>query len=258
MKNSDVIWSKVDEKCKKCKYIATINECKIEIEYEVLKYENYYKVVVSFPFSCESNWGSTPYEWNNRAIDVIKSALNKRYKDIKLRHYKAQKLNNFFKEHNISRTKLFHTPLHEKVGDKFIGCYVKKYEAKVQKLKNLKLKDYEKENILNKNTFDKLLLNASCEYCGITIKEINKLSEEGKLYTKRARGYSMEIDQKDPNGLYSNDNCVASCYWCNNAKTDEFIVDEFKEIARGINVTWQKRLGDEKVEFPEESDIWIN
>jgi len=47
-----------------------------------------------------------------------------------------------------------------------------------------------------------------------------------------------------------------SCYWCNNAKTDEFFVDEFKEIARGINYAWQKRLGNEIVVFPEKSDIW--
>jgi len=51
-----------------------------------------------------------------------------------------------------------------------------------------------------------------------------------------------------------------SCYWCNNAKTDEYIPSEFKEIARGINHVWNKRLEkdgiSEKIIFPEDSAIW--
>jgi len=33
-----------------------------------------------------------------------------------------------------------------------------------------------------------------------------------------------------------------ACYWCNNAKTDEFDGDEFKEIGEAIKKVWKKRL----------------
>ena len=71
------------------------------------------------------------------------------------------------------------------------------------------------------------------------MKDLNNL----EVKTKRARGYSMEVDQKNAFAGYSDKNCVASCYWCNNAKTDEFNYDEFKEkIAEGITGVWNKRL----------------
>ncbi len=62
----------------------------------------------------------------------------------------------------------------------------------------------------------------------------------------------MEIDQKEPFEGYTDNNCVSSCYWCNNAKTDEFDVQEFKEIARGIYKAWSTRLPT-AVYFPEET-----
>jgi len=55
-------------------------------------------------------------------------------------------------------------------------------------------------------------------------------------------------------------NIALCCYWCNNAKTDTFMVKEFKEIARGINIAWnmkRKVAGlNDTICFPENSDIW--
>lgn len=33
-----------------------------------------------------------------------------------------------------------------------------------------------------------------------------------------------------------------SCYWCNNAKTDEFTFEEFEEIGKSFGLVWNKRL----------------
>ena len=90
--------------------------------------------------------------------------------------------------------------------------------------------------------FNKMIKNKKCSYCGISVDDIKSLGEQGKLYNKRSetRGYTLEIDRKEANGEYTKDNCCMCCYWCNNAKTDEFTVEEFEGIARGINRIWQK------------------
>lgn len=103
-----------------------------------------------------------------------------------------------------------------------------------------------------KNNFSKLLLcndieelfkSTNCFYCGITIENINNLIDNKKIFKKHdLRGFTMEIDRKEPNKEYTKDNIVLCCYWCNNAKTDEFNADEFKPIGEAIGKVWKKRL----------------
>lgn len=90
--------------------------------------------------------------------------------------------------------------------------------------------------------FKEDLLSEVCHYCHITINMIHQLADEKKLYKKNARGWVMEIDRKQPNKEYTTENCVPSCYWCNNAKTDEFCDKEFKEVGEAIRKIWEKRL----------------
>ena len=124
-------------------------------------------------------------------------------------------------------------------------------------------KDYSQDsNVIQFSDFKELLENTSCTYCGISLKQIAKLGRAGKLNNKRSetRGYTLEIDRISPNLEYTKDNCCMSCYWCNNAKTDEFSASEFKTIAKGINETWNKRLQEiessEIVPFQEDAEIW--
>lgn len=84
-----------------------------------------------------------------------------------------------------------------------------------------------------------------CHYCGITEEEIQKLITENKIVTKRltTRGRSLEIERLEPNEKYDNlQNLVYCCYWCNNAKTDEFTAEEFKPIGKEFNKIWKNRL----------------
>lgn len=82
----------------------------------------------------------------------------------------------------------------------------------------------------------------TCHYCNISDYEVKHMRDKRKIFSKRNRGYFMEIDRIEPNKEYSKDNCVLACYWCNNAKTDEFSSDEFLEhIGPGIQSVWKER-----------------
>jgi 5-methylcytosine-specific restriction endonuclease McrA len=83
-----------------------------------------------------------------------------------------------------------------------------------------------------------------CYYCKITLAQLKELSERKLIKTKRKyiKGKSLEIDKKDPNGFYEIENMVLCCYWCNNAKTDEYTAEEFLEVSRGVKSVWDKRL----------------
>lgn len=83
-----------------------------------------------------------------------------------------------------------------------------------------------------------------CEYCSISELDIKQLDLKDQIFTKRfySRGSTMEVDKRDPNKNYEISNLVMSCYWCNNAKTDEFTEEEFLVIAKGIRGVWENRL----------------
>ena len=83
-----------------------------------------------------------------------------------------------------------------------------------------------------------------CLYCNIKESEIETLRSKGEIKTKRlyTRGLKMEIDRRNPIGDYGVGNIALCCYWCNNAKTDEFTEEEFKPIAEAIKTIWKRRL----------------
>ena len=76
-----------------------------------------------------------------------------------------------------------------------------------------------------------------------------------KIYTKRiaTRGRTLEIERLLPNQPYDDlNNLVYCCYWCNNAKTDEFTAEEFQLIAQVLKIIWSNRL---KKAREEKSDL---
>lgn len=84
-----------------------------------------------------------------------------------------------------------------------------------------------------------------CTYCDISESDVSNLVSLNRIYTKRiySRGTTMEIDKRDPRKPYESGNLIMSCYWCNNAKTDEFDEEEFGLIAKVIGGIWKKRIG---------------
>jgi hypothetical protein len=83
-----------------------------------------------------------------------------------------------------------------------------------------------------------------CPYCHLTQAEFTRLQVAGQLYTKRlrTRGTSFEADCREPYLGYKSRNVVACCYWCNNAKTDEFTAAEFAPVAAALAQVWRARL----------------
>ncbi len=99
------------------------------------------------------------------------------------------------------------------------------------------------EKIFPKEDFEALLSNKECYYCEITIDKVVELAEKEQIFNKQAyRGYTLEIDRKRPNEEYTPENTVMCCYWCNNAKTDEFCDKEFERIGKAIGEVWKERL----------------
>ena len=97
----------------------------------------------------------------------------------------------------------------------------------------------------------------SCFYCGIKEDQIQQVIPKTlfeKLWGGK-RGKKLELERKIHDEKYSNiNNLDFACTWCNNAKTNTFTCEEFKEIAKGINTVWNIRLGgtgfDDIVKFP--------
>jgi len=137
---------------------------------------------------------------------------------------------------------------HEIGGEKIVNLYSL---IETWKMINTKLlADWERfygesfGKMLPYGYFENLLRGDQCYYCNIKIGDIAKLIDKQKIFKKQeTRGFTMEIDRKEPNREYSSNNVVLCCYWCNNAKTDEFTDVEFWSIAAGIRKVWEKRLG---------------
>lgn len=89
----------------------------------------------------------------------------------------------------------------------------------------------------------------TCHYCKITEDEIKLMIDWDEIQTKRlkTRGRKLEIERRSPNLDYDAlDNLVFCCYWCNNAKTDEFSEEEFKPIGLILQRIWQSRIAKAK------------
>lgn len=121
---------------------------------------------------------------------------------------------------------------------------IKKIESNNISLINDLEIDYVKSfnSVLSESAFIKLINMERCNYCGISKTEIGLLGKKRKLYKKSLRGWTLEIDRLNSNYEYFPENCVPACYWCNNAKTDEFTQSEFEEIGKVIKEIWKNRL----------------
>jgi 5-methylcytosine-specific restriction endonuclease McrA len=156
--------------------------------------------------------------------------------------------NKFLQDRNTNKL------LNDKINEEFDKLNVVKNKVGFKQFKNELCTNYD-DNFLNEDDFFEIYkknnADRCCGYCGISESDIKNLIEDKKIQTKRlsTRGESLEIDRIKPHSFYSKNNIILCCYWCNNAKTDEFELDEFEIIAKGINKVFSNRLG-RKIEFP--------
>jgi len=80
-----------------------------------------------------------------------------------------------------------------------------------------------------------------CNYCGLSEIEMQEISMTGILTSNRFpqngiigqgtnRAVWLEVDRIESNGLYSRDNCVLCCYFCNNDKSDVFDGNQYSRF----------------------------
>lgn len=90
--------------------------------------------------------------------------------------------------------------------------------------------------------------NNKCHYCKTSILEIRNLLNSGIISGRNVggsgiRGHNLEIDRMHPGIEYSEDNCVLSCYYCNNDKSNTFSYDIYKnEIGASRKEIWDNLL----------------
>ena len=92
----------------------------------------------------------------------------------------------------------------------------KKHIAQKEK-KELRLKLYKRDG-------------KKCHYCGIEEEDFFRIW--GKFYGGKRR--KLEVDRKDNEKGYNEENYVLACPICNNAKSDKFTYEEFKKVGEAI------------------------
>jgi 5-methylcytosine-specific restriction endonuclease McrA len=122
---------------------------------------------------------------------------------------------------------------------------MKHFKSKyVKDFKEFKLDYIERfGEVFSEKEFKERIEEEHCHYCNLTNDMVDKLVDAEQMFKKQdTRGWSLEIDRKDSNLEYTFDNTVMCCYWCNNAKTDEFTEEEFRKVGEEIKQIWKKRL----------------
>lgn len=154
-------------------------------------------------------------------VDLYTTEYQQYDVDHKVSKYNKANLNNqklYAKMDSLKKTNLAETDLWK--ADYFKLVFT-------DKLKEHDFKSFEKDE--------------NCGYCKTSILTIREMMKSNKIFKKNERGYNLELDRKDPNMEYSTQNCIMACYWCNNAKTDEFNADEFDPIGKAIGQVFLKR-----------------
>lgn len=129
--------------------------------------------------------------------------------------------------------------------------YINWYNNHPPELQSLR-QHFENNCFLSIEKFSEIYNNIErkCHYCNITEAEIDLLRSYKKIKTKRfiTRGKTLEVDRINPFQSYEEGNLVLCCYWCNNAKTDEFSEEEFKKIGKVMKQIWDERLRNRKAD----------
>ncbi len=99
-----------------------------------------------------------------------------------------------------------------------------------------RLSTYQKRKLLNG-------VPKVCHYCGISEEDCKDFFKKNSKFTRGGhRGLTLEVDRKDSDLGYTEDNVVWACYVCNNSKSNYCTsAEEFEPIAKGIRETWIKR-----------------
>jgi hypothetical protein len=100
----------------------------------------------------------------------------------------------------------------------------------------LKLAGFEgRDNFINWYLHELSFNECRCHYCNTNILHIRQLLNAGLINGRSVRGTGLrgpnfELDRKDPEAGYNERNCVLSCYYCNNDKSNTFSYETYLNI----------------------------
>lgn len=100
----------------------------------------------------------------------------------------------------------------------------------------LKLSGFEgRQDFIDWYLHEIYFLENKCHYCTTSILDIRKLLNAGLITGRKVRGEgfrgpNLEIDKMDPTGVYERRNCVLSCYYCNNDKSNTFDYETYLDL----------------------------
>lgn len=77
-----------------------------------------------------------------------------------------------------------------------------------------------------------------CHYCKIPEGDFIKIW--GSFYGGR-RGWRLEVDRRDNNQGYGDDNCVLACALCNCAKSNKLEYEDMKKVGKAIELAWKRK-----------------
>ena len=80
-----------------------------------------------------------------------------------------------------------------------------------------------------------------CYYCGVKETDAKSAFKNKKISSdKRSFSGTLQIDRKDSDGKYDEQNCVFACVLCNNAKSDMISAEDFENyFGKAIGKFWE-------------------
>jgi len=99
-----------------------------------------------------------------------------------------------------------------------------------------------------------------CYYCKIDAAT-SGFAFKSRIFKPKKEAWKngvLQIEKKDPNGIYEPDNCVLACPLCNNAKSDMITYPEFKKhFAESFENYWQD-IKKDKIEQMQQQIVYFS
>lgn len=100
----------------------------------------------------------------------------------------------------------------------------------------LKFSGFEsRQNFIDWYMHELYFFDNKCHYCKTSILDIRRLLNAGLINGRLVRGSglrgpNLEVDRRDSFGVYEVRNCVLSCYYCNNDKSNTFDYETYLDV----------------------------
>ena len=143
------------------------------------------------------------------------------FKNLNKDYYKIENLNDAINNNRFKLDGLKHL-------NATLLCEIFNYSPDQKNL--ISLSNWERGKFVSRVTNE--MKKNECFYCHCSVGQL--LLFYTLVEPKSGRGLSWEIDRKKPDKNYEPANCAIACYYCNNAKSDVFDDEQFRDVGEMI------------------------